>query len=159
MPCSCCSALHGVNPNENKTKQKKTSYSCKKTRNSMRKTISTLLSSNSITCRNQHPLSVKRAETTHGKPNLMQLKVGKCVKMLLLPLTERAVKVWEKSNSLPTKEAMRANGKKHNHSFLNKQRKHQEHHHYRNCDSIWIDIPTISFKRNDNICKITSTNF
>ena len=40
----------------------------------------------------------------------MLLKVAKCVKMLLLS-TERAVKVWEKSNLLPTKEAMRANEK------------------------------------------------
>ena len=48
---------------------------------------------NSITCRKQHILPIKRAETTHGKLNLMQLKVAKCLKMLLLPPTERAVKV------------------------------------------------------------------
>ena len=40
--------------------------------------------------------------------------MAKCVKMLLLP-TERTVKVWEKSNSVPTKEVMRTNGN-HNHS-------------------------------------------
>ena len=35
----------------------------------------------------------KRAETTNGKPNLMRLKVVKCVKILLFPPIERAVKV------------------------------------------------------------------
>ena len=63
-----------------------------------------------LSCRKKHTLTIKRAERTHGKPNLMRLKVAKGVKMLLLP-TERVVKVWEKSNSLPTKEAMRANRK------------------------------------------------
>ena len=53
---------------------------------------------------------MKRAERGHGKTNLMLLKVKKCVKMLLLP-TERAVNLWEKSNSLPTTEAMRKNKK------------------------------------------------
>ena len=48
--------------------------------------------------------------------------------MLLLPPTKRVVKVLEKSNSLATKNAMKANGKNHNHSLLNKQPKNQEHH-------------------------------
>ena len=59
----------------------------------MRKTISTLFSNNSIICRKQHPLPIERAEATHGKPTLMRLKVAECVKMLLLPPTERAVKM------------------------------------------------------------------
>ena len=67
-----------------------------------------------LSCTRQHPLTKKKAKRGHGKPNLMLLKVAKCVKMLLLP-TERTVKVWEKSNSVPTKEVMRTNGN-HNHS-------------------------------------------
>ena len=63
-----------------------------------------------LSCRKRHVLTIKRAERTHGKPNLMWLKVAKGVKMLLLP-TERVVKVWEKSKTLPTKEGMRGNGK------------------------------------------------
>ena len=58
--------------------------------------------------------------------------------------------------SLSTKETMTANGKNHNYSLLNKHPVHQEHYHYGNYDSICSDIPTISFKRNDNICKIGS---
>ena len=77
----------------------------------MRKTVSNLFSSSSIICRKQHALPIERAETTHGKPNLMRLKVAKCVKILLLPPNERAVSV-RKIYSLPTKESMRANGKK-----------------------------------------------
>ena len=71
----------------------KISNTCKKISNSMRKTISTLFSSNSITWRKAHALPIERAEATHGKPNLMRLKVAKCVKILLLPPIERAVKV------------------------------------------------------------------
>ena len=89
----------------------KISNTCKKISNSMRKTVSTLFSSNSITWRKAHALPIERAEATHGKPNLMRLKVAKCVKILLLPPNERAVSV-RKIYSLPTKESMRANGKK-----------------------------------------------
>ena len=71
----------------------KISNTCKKVSNSMRKTISTLFSSNSITWRKAHALPIERAEATHGKPNLMRLKVAKCVKILLLPPIERTVKV------------------------------------------------------------------
>ena len=71
----------------------KISNTCKKISNSMRKTVSTLFSSNSITWRKQHALPIERAEATHGKPNLMRLKVAKCVKILLLPPIERAMKV------------------------------------------------------------------
>ena len=71
----------------------KMSNICKQISNSMRKTVSNLFSSNSIICRKQHGLPIERAETTHGKPNLMRLKVAKCVKILLLPPIERAVKV------------------------------------------------------------------
>ena len=72
---------------------KKISNTCKKINNSMRKTVSTLFSSNSITWRKQHALPIERAEATHEKPNLMRLKVAKCVKILLSPPIERAVKV------------------------------------------------------------------
>ena len=71
----------------------KISNTCKKISNGMRKIVSTLLSSNSIVCRKQHALLIERAETTDGKPNLMRFKVTKCVKTLLLPPIERAVKV------------------------------------------------------------------
>ena len=71
----------------------KMSNTCKRISNGMRKTISALFSSNSIICRKQHALSIERAGTTHGKPSLMRLKVAKCVKALLLPPIERAVKV------------------------------------------------------------------
>ena len=71
----------------------KISNTCKKISNSMRKTVSTLFSSNSIICRKQHALPIERAETTHGKPNLMRFKVAKCAKILLLPPIETAVKV------------------------------------------------------------------
>ena len=71
----------------------KMSNTCKKISNSMRKTVSTLFSSNSIICKKQHALPIERAETTNGKPNLMRLKVVKCVKILLFPPIERAVKV------------------------------------------------------------------
>ena len=71
----------------------KMSNTCKKISNSMRKTVSTLFSSNSIICRKQHALPIERAETTHGKPNLMRFKVAKCAKILLLPPIETAVKV------------------------------------------------------------------
>ena len=59
----------------------------------MRKIVSTLFNSNIITWRKAHALPIERAEATHGKPNLMRLKVAKCVKILLLPPIERAVKV------------------------------------------------------------------
>ena len=48
---------------------------CKKISNSMKKTVSTLFSSNSITWRKAYALPIKRAEATHGKPNLMRFKV------------------------------------------------------------------------------------
>ena len=47
----------------------------------------------------------------------------------------------------------------HNVSSLNEQLQHQEHHHYESYDNIWIDLPIISFKINDDIWKIASTNF
>ena len=71
----------------------KMSNTCKKISNSMRKIVSTLFSINSITWKKVHALPIKRAEATNGKPNLKRLKVAKCVKILLLPHIERAVKV------------------------------------------------------------------
>ena len=112
--------------------------------NSMRKTVSTLFNSNSIICRKQHPLPIERAETTHEKPNLMRLKVTKCVKMLLLPPTETTVKAWEKSTHWLLKKLWKQMEKNHNHSLLSKQSKYQEHYHYGNYDSFSIGLSTIS---------------
>ena len=122
---------------------KKISNTCKKINNSMRKTVSTLFSSNSITWRKQHALPIERAEATHGKPNLMRLKVAKWVKILLLPPIERAVKVWEKSTHCLLKKLWEQMEKNHNHYLLNKQSKYQEHYHYGNYD-FCIDLSTVS---------------
>ena len=90
--------------------QKKYSMLAKRSATVWEKSCQSCLVATALSCRKQHPLPIKRAERTHAKPNLMRLKVAKYVKMLLFP-TEKAVKVWAISYSLPTKEAMTANGK------------------------------------------------
>ena len=131
----------------------KISNTCKKISNSMRKTVSTLFSSNSITWRKAHALPIERAEATHGKPNLMRLKVAKCVKILLLPPIERAVKVWEKSTHCLLEKLWEQMVKNHNHSLLNKRWS------IRNTiimGTMTASVLTYLLFRNDNICKIAS---
>ena len=99
----------------------------------------------------------KATLTTYWKSrdnaNLMRLKVAKCVKILILPPIERAVKVWEKSTHCLLEKLWEQMEKNHNHSLLNKRWS------IRNTiimGTMRASVLTYLLFRHDNIYKIAS---